>query len=85
VPDQVHDPVGCAACSNSGYAGRVGIFEIVAVGESLRDAIDKGASEQHLIGLSLDLTQTLLGQGLEAVAEGRTTVSETLRVVGDTL
>lgn len=85
VPEQIWDAAGCAACNNSGYAGRVGIFEIVPVTEALRNAIDKGASEQQLVGLSLEPKLTLLGQGLEAVALGRTTLSETLRVVGDTV
>ncbi|GGA29361.1 GspE/PulE family protein [Neptunicoccus cionae] len=85
APEQVWDAMGCEACNNSGYAGRVGIFEIVPVTEALRSAIDKGASEQQLVGLSLEPQFTLLGQGLEAVALGRTTLSETLRVVGDTV
>ena len=41
-PRAVHDAVGCEACNGSGYAGRVGIFEMVEVGEGLREAIDRG-------------------------------------------
>lgn len=85
APDQLWDAAGCESCNSSGYSGRVGVFEIVPVGEALRSAIDKGASEQQLVGLSLEPKLTLLGQGLEAVALGRTTVAETLRVVGDTV
>ena len=83
VPDLIHDAVGCAECNGSGYAGRLGIFEMVEVGERLRQAIDQGATETELAALSLDEEATLIGQGLLEVAAGRTTLIETLRVVGD--
>jgi general secretion pathway protein E len=82
-PEKIFHAKGCDSCSDSGYSGRVGIFEIVEVGETLRSAIDSGASEQQLKSLALSAESTLLGQGLEAVASGQTTLAETLRVVGD--
>ena len=84
-PDTVYDAVGCPACNGTGYAGRVGIFEIVEIGEALRAAIEAGAPELRLKALALAPEATLAGQGLRAVAEGRTTIAETLRVVGDTV
>jgi general secretion pathway protein E len=83
VPKKIFHAVGCENCANSGYSGRVGIFEIVEVGDALRTAIDNGASEQKLKSLALSAEHTLLGRGLEAVASGQTTLAETLRVVGD--
>lgn len=83
VPAVIHDAVGCPACSGTGYSGRLGIFEMVEVGEQLRKAIDQGATETDLAALSLDEEATLIGQGLIEVAAGRTTLFETLRVVGD--
>ncbi|MGC1497763.1 MAG: GspE/PulE family protein [Sulfitobacter sp.] len=83
VPDIIHNAVGCDACGGSGYAGRVGIFEMLEVGEALRDAIDRGANEAEMRGLALEGRETLIGQGLAEVAAGRTSISETLRVVGD--
>jgi general secretion pathway protein E len=82
-PKVMFEAVGCDVCTNSGYSGRVGIFEIVEVGDALRTAIDSGASEQKLKSLALSAEHTLLGQGLEAVSSGQTTLAETLRVVGD--
>lgn len=82
-PDQVHDAVGCPSCNGTGYAGRIGVFEMIEVGERLRQAIDRGANETELMELSLDEEATLIGQGLKEVAAGRTTIVETLRVVGD--
>ena len=83
LPVQLFAPGGCGDCGGSGYAGRLGIFEMVEVGEALRDAIDRGASEAEMKTLALDGKQTLIGQGLGEVAAGRTSLAEALRVVGD--
>lgn len=83
LPLQVHDAVGCDACNGSGYAGRVGIFEMIEVGERLRTAIDAGAAEAEMRALAIAERETLFGQGLQEVAAGRTSLAETLRVVGD--
>jgi general secretion pathway protein E len=83
VPETIFHPQGCAACNGTGYAGRVGIFEMIEVGETLRAAIDRGASEAEMRDLALIGAETLFGQGLMEVAAGRTSLEETLRVVGD--
>jgi general secretion pathway protein E len=83
VPTHVHAAKGCADCGGTGYAGRVGIFEMIEVGEALRAAIDRGASEADMRDMALEGRETLIGQGLLEVAAGRTSIAETLRVVGD--
>ncbi|MEM1371668.1 MAG: ATPase, T2SS/T4P/T4SS family, partial [Pseudomonadota bacterium] len=83
VPEWVHHAVGCAACNQTGYAGRIGIFEMVEVDETLRTAIDRGESETRLRQMAVDARDTLIGQGLTEVAAGRSSLAETLRVVGD--
>jgi general secretion pathway protein E len=83
VPEQVFSAVGCDACKGSGYAGRIGIFEMIEIGAALRAAIDRGANENELSEVALDAGETLIGQGLAEVIAGRTTIAETLRVVGD--
>ncbi|MDJ0820549.1 MAG: ATPase, T2SS/T4P/T4SS family [Paracoccaceae bacterium] len=83
LPLQINAPVGCAACNQTGYAGRVGIFEMLEVTEVLRDGIDRGAPESELKRLALEERDTLAGQGLTQVAAGHTSLAEVLRVVGD--
>jgi general secretion pathway protein E len=83
LPLHIYAPVGCDACGDSGYAGRVGIFEMIEVGEALRSAIDRGASEAEMKAQALDADETLITQGLREVAAGRTSLTEVLRVVGD--
>ena len=56
---------------------------MIEVGSSLRAAIDRGASEAEMRELALDGRETLIGQSLAEVAAGRTSLAETLRVVGD--
>jgi general secretion pathway protein E len=83
VPAQMPAAAGCDSCGLSGYSGRIGIFEMIEVGEQLRAAIDTGATETEIRQLVLSDAETLIGQGLSEVAAGRTSLAETLRVVGD--
>ncbi|WP_235915931.1 GspE/PulE family protein [Thalassovita mangrovi] len=83
VPEVLYEPTGCDACGGSGHAGRMGIFEMVELGETLRGAIDRGASETEMKALALGTGETLVGQGLAAAAAGQVSLTETLRVVGD--
>lgn len=83
VPDQLWEPTGCEACGQTGYAGRVGIFEMLEVDEKTRQAIDSGTSELALRHTALAPAETLAGQGLTEAARGRTSLAETLRVAGD--
>ncbi len=84
-PGKLYHGVGCDKCLNTGYLGRVGVFEILEVGEALRDAIDHGASELEMKAKALRPDQTLLGQSLYLVRAGKTSMKEALRVVGDAM
>lgn len=83
VPARLHDAVGCPECDGTGFSGRVGVFEIVEIDETMRKAIDAGASEQELQILALTQSQDLLGEGLRRAVEGETTMAEVVRVLGD--
>ena len=83
VPQAIAAPAGCETCHGTGYQGRLGVFEMIEVGEALRGAIDRGATEAEMAALALKEAETLIGQGLAEVAAGETSLSEVLRVVGD--
>lgn len=73
---------GCPECLGTGYRGRVGIFELMVMDESLRDLIletsDAGRiRNQALAGQSL---RTLRRDGLDKALAGETTLEEVLRV-----
>jgi type IV pilus assembly protein PilB len=74
--------VGCDQCNQTGYRGRVGIYEIMQVTDKLRRLIAQRGSEASLRDAALSDGMTSLGEdGLMKVKAGVTTPEELLRVV----
>lgn len=68
---------GCLACGGSGFKGRVGIFEMMKMSETLRDRIHENVSTSDLRKLAIaEGMKTLAKDGLEKVKLGLTTESE---------
>jgi type II secretory ATPase GspE/PulE/Tfp pilus assembly ATPase PilB-like protein len=75
-------PVGCDRCRNSGYRGRIGIFEILRPNDELHDLILKRESARVLTKCARDHGMlTLQHSGWEKVKAGYTTLEELLRVI----
>ncbi len=73
---------GCVACRQSGYLGRVLLFEYVAITPTLRAMILKKASLDDLRAAALkDGNEPLISDGLRRAAEGIISISEVFRVV----
>ena len=72
-------PVGCAQCSQTGYAGRIGLYEIARVDERLRGMIAAGASEDEMAAVAFADGGRLSDQARAAVTSGLTSVEEALR------
>jgi len=81
-PPTLYRPIGCSACSKTGYKGRLALHEVMAVSEEIERlavehasalAISKVALEQGMI--------TLRNDGLTKVKAGHTSIEEILRVV----
>ena len=71
---------GCDACNNTGYKGRVGLFELMMMNDDLRDMIMRNASRDELRDTSQGFGMvTLRDAGMTAAAEGRTTLDEVIR------
>jgi type IV pilus assembly protein PilB len=71
---------GCDRCNNTGYKGRVGIFELVEINDDLRDQISAGASTDQLRETCRKHgMQTLREAGLQAIFNGSTTIDEIVR------
>ena len=77
----IYRPTGCAACNHTGYEGRIGLYELVVVGEKLRKLIHDDAGEQALRAEAFKDAPTLAQSGYEHVLAGRTSLAEVLRVV----
>ncbi len=76
--------VGCKRCRNTGFAGRVGVHELLIINDELRDAIVAGSpiAQMRRIGKSGGMI-TLQHDGLRKVREGITTVEEIMHITGD--
>src|SRR6267378_2652044 len=71
---------GCEKCNNTGYKGRVGLYEVMDVTEDLRELILVGASALELRRKAVDEGMiTLRGSGLRKVKDGVTTIDEVVR------
>src|SRR5437773_4539502 len=71
---------GCEKCNNTGYKGRVGLYEVMEVTEELRELILVGASALELRRKAVEEGMLTLRQsGLRKVKEGVTTVEEVVR------
>jgi type IV pilus assembly protein PilB len=72
---------GCPACNDTGYKGRVALYEVMPLSETLKDLILEGASTEELKRASIkDGVNSLRMSGLAKVKEGVTTIEEVLRV-----
>jgi type IV pilus assembly protein PilB len=71
---------GCDRCNNTGYKGRVGLYEVMEIGEELRELILVGASSLELRRKAIDDGMlTLRASGLRKVKDGVTTIEEVVR------
>ena len=71
---------GCDTCNNTGYKGRVGLFELMIMNDDLRDLIMKNASRDELREAARSFGMVALRDaGMEAVFEGRTSADEVIR------
>jgi type IV pilus assembly protein PilB len=72
---------GCNACGNSGYKGRVGIYEVMEITREHRDMIMKGCSTDELRDLSIEKGMSTLRAACTGhVLRGITTMDELMRV-----
>jgi type IV pilus assembly protein PilB len=72
--------VGCDTCNTTGYKGRVGLYEVMEIGEELKELILVGASGLELRRKAVDEGMlTLRASGLRKVKDGLTSIEEVVR------
>lgn len=76
---------GCETCNNTGYKGRIALYEIMPIGEELREFILNGASTTEVKREAIRLgMMTLRQSGVTRVISGMSTIEEVSRVtMGD--
>jgi len=71
---------GCATCNSTGYKGRVGLYEVMEISDSIREMILTGASSVELKNKAIEEGMiTLRGSGLRKIQAAMTTVEEVVR------
>ncbi len=71
---------GCAVCNNTGYKGRIGLYEVMEVTDELRELIIIGASAIELRRKAIDCGMiTLRESGLYKIRDGVTTIEEVVK------
>lgn len=81
MPKQVYQAVGCLECRETGYRGRIGVYEILLLSEGLKELITTDTDLARLRQAALrEGMHSLRLSGAQKVAQGLTTVAEVLRV-----
>jgi type IV pilus assembly protein PilB len=71
---------GCEKCNNTGYKGRVGLYEVMEITEEIRELVLVGASALELRRKAVEEGMlTLRASGLRKVKDGVTTIEEIVR------
>ena len=74
---------GCKKCNNSGFKGRVGFFELVAVNPALRSAVSENKTSIELANTLPSSHQTMREDAVSKAVNGITTIGEVLRATQD--
>jgi type IV pilus assembly protein PilB len=80
--EQIYRPVGCTACSRTGYRGRQGLYEVMLVSEEIERLTVERATADEIRRVAVDQGMLTLRQdGLEKIKMGLTSIEDMLRVV----
>ncbi len=80
--ETLYRPTGCSACSNTGYRGRAGLYEVMPMTEEIQRLTVDRASADELRKVAIEQgMMTLRDDGLEKARMGRTSIGEIARVV----
>ncbi len=75
---------GCKVCKNTGYKGRLGIFEMLLLNDKIKDMVLTKVSSTQIKAAAQEAgMQTLREDGIEKVLDGSTTIDEVIRVTQD--
>jgi len=82
VPDglEFYEPVGCKACMNIGYKGRLGVHEVLYVNDRMREMISRASSDRELMQAAReDGMFCLFEDGMNKALQGITSIVEVVR------
>ncbi len=78
---EIYEPCGCQMCSETGYYGRIGVYEIIEINQELKRIISRKGSTEEIKNQALSNgMRTLRMSASQFVLEGITTISEMMKV-----
>jgi len=79
--DELFKGAGCESCRDSGYVGRIGIYELMVIDDKFRDMINKDSSVSNMRRVfRRSDSPSLFDDGVSKIKQGLTTIEEVLRV-----
>ena len=80
--DKLYEAVGCKECHNTGYSGRIGIYEILAMNKELRDVIiEKPNSDNILAVAKKNGFNLMVEDGVKKLKRGDIDIRELIKVI----
>jgi general secretion pathway protein E len=79
----LYHPVGCSLCRNNGYSSRSGVYELIAIDDTLRSMIHDRTQEQQIKKYARTLFPSIRQDGFRRVLMGDTSLEEVLRVTSE--
>jgi len=77
---KIFENKGCEKCNNTGYKGRIGLYEVMEIDDEIRELIMVGAATSELRMKSIEKGMlTLRKSGIQKIKEGITSIEEVLR------
>ncbi len=82
LPTKMYVPTGCTICDNTGYKGRLGIYEILVFDDQMRNLVRSGVRDDEMRSFARSSGMRLMQEdALEKVRRGITTLDEVMRVI----
>lgn len=78
---RVYEPMGCSLCNNTGYYGRIGVFEIMTMTPAIRRIIAAGGITEEIMEQALsEGMHTIRSNAIRYVLDGTTSIQEAIRI-----
>jgi general secretion pathway protein E len=81
MPAQVFEPVGCEECKNTGFSGRLCVYELVRMDDKIKKVIHSDVEISELREKTRGMYRSIRVNGARKVASGETSLEEVLKVV----
>jgi general secretion pathway protein E len=81
MPQNFYEPVGCEECKNTGFSGRLCVYELVPVDDKIKKVIHQNVQITELREKTRGLYRSIRYNGARKIASGETSIEEVLKVV----